>query len=116
MMGVATVPRVLPRILRLPGQDAELHFVTLAGIMDLQASELFRGYQVLGSAPFRITRNSGLYLNEEDADNLLEEIEEQVSKQSQADAVRLEIAAGAPDQLVSPVSYTHLTLPTIYSV
>ncbi len=100
MMGVATVPRVLPRILRMPGQDGELHFVTLAGIMDLQASELFRGYQVLGSAPFRVTRNSELYVNEEDADNLLEEIEEQVSKQSQADAVRLEIAAGAPDQLV----------------
>ena len=100
MMGVATVPRVLPRILRMPSQDGELHFVTLAGIMDLQASELFRGYQVLGSAPFRVTRNSELYVNEEDADNLLEEIEEQVSKQSQADAVRLEIAAGAPDQLV----------------
>ena len=100
MMGVATVPRVLPRILRIPSQDDELHFVTLAGIMDLQASELFRGYQVLGSAPFRVTRNSELYVNEEDADNLLEEIEEQVSKQSQADAVRLEIAAGAPDQLV----------------
>ncbi len=100
MMGVATVPRVLPRILRIPSQDGELHFVTLAGIMDLQASELFRGYQVLGSAPFRVTRNSELYVNEEDADNLLEEIEEQVSKQSQADAVRLEIAAGAPDQLV----------------
>ena len=101
MMGVATVPRVLPRILRMPSQDDELHFVTLAGIMDLQASELFRGYQVLGSAPFRVTRNSELYVNEEDADNLLEEIEEQVSKQSQADAVRLEIAAGAPDRLVS---------------
>ena len=100
MMGVATVPRVLPRILRMPSQDGELHFVTLAGIMDLQASELFRGYQVLGSAPFRVTRNSELYVNEEDADNLLEEIEEQVSKQSQADAVRMEIAAGAPDQLV----------------
>ena len=55
MMGVATVPRVLPRILRMPSQADELHFVTLAGIMDLQASELFRGYQVLGSAPFRIT-------------------------------------------------------------
>ena len=101
MMGVATVPRVLPRILRLPDQGDSLHFVTLAGIMDLQVNELFFGYEVLGSAPFRITRNSELYVNEEDADNLLEEIEEQVTKQRQADAVRLEIAAGAPDQLVS---------------
>ena len=100
MMGVATVPRVLPRILRLPDQGDGLHFVTLAGIMDLQVNELFFGYKVLGSAPFRITRNSELYVNEEDADNLLEEIEEQVTKQRQADAVRLEIAPGAPDQLV----------------
>lgn len=101
MMGVATVPRVLPRILRLPAQGDGLHFVTLAGIMDLQVNELFFGYEVLGSAPFRITRNSELYVNEEDADNLLEEIEEQVTKQRQADAVRLEIAPGAPDPLVS---------------
>ena len=101
MMGVATVPRVLPRILRLPDQGDGRHFVTLAGIMDLQVNELFFGYEVLGSAPFRITRNSELYVNEEDADNLLEEIEEQVTKQRQADAVRLEIAPGAPDQLVS---------------
>ncbi len=101
MIGVATVPRVLPRILRLPDQGDGLHFVTLAGIMDLQVNELFFGYEVIGSAPFRITRNSELYVNEEDADNLLEEIEEQVTKQRQADAVRLEIAPGAPDQLVS---------------
>ncbi len=101
MMGVATVPRVLPRILRLPDQSDGLHFVTLAGIMDIQVEELFFGYEVIGSAPFRITRNSELYVNEEDADNLLEEIEEQVTKQRQADAVRLEIALGAPDPLVS---------------
>jgi len=100
VMGVATVPRVLPRILRLPDDGDQLHFVTLAGIMDLQVSELFRGYQVLGSAPFRVTRNSELYLNEEEADNLLEEIEEQVIKQRKADAVRLEIAASAPKKLV----------------
>jgi polyphosphate kinase len=100
MMGVATVPRVLPRILRLPDQDDGLHFVTLSGIMDLQISALFRGYQVRGSAPFRVTRNSELYVNEEEADNLLEEIAEQVINQRQADAVRLEIAAGAPNRLV----------------
>ena len=102
MLGVATVPRILPRFLQLPERgDDGLHFVTLAGIMHLQVSELFRGYQVLGTTPFRITRNSELYVNEEEADNLLEEIEEQVINQRQADAVRLEIAAGAPARLVS---------------
>lgn len=100
LMGVATVPRVLPRLLRLPDRDGRQHFVTLAGIMDLQVSELFRGYEVEGSSPFRVTRNSELYLNEEEADNLLEEIAEQVRNQRQADAVRLEIASSAPEALV----------------
>ena len=101
MLGVATVPRILPRFLRLPDQDNGLHFVTLAGIMGLQVSELFRGYQVLDTTPFRVTRNSELYVNDEEADNLLEEIEVQVINQRKADAVRLEIAAGASDRLAS---------------
>ena len=100
LMGVATVPRVLPRLLRLPDRDGRQHFVTLAGIMDLQVSELFRGYEVEASSPFRVTRNSELYLNEEEADNLLEEIAEQVRNQRQADAVRLEITSIAPEGLV----------------
>ncbi len=100
LMGVVTVPRVLPRILRLPDRDGRQHFVTLAGVMDLQISELFRGYDVAASAPFRVTRNSELYLNEEEADNLLEEIAEQVKNQRQADAVRLEISTSASEELV----------------
>ena len=87
-MGVVTVPRVL-RLLRLPDRDGRQHFVTLAGVMDLQISELFRGCEVIASSPFRVTRNSELYLNEEEADNLMEEIAEQVKNQRQADAVRL---------------------------
>lgn len=100
LMGVVTVPRVLPRILRLPDRDGRQHFVTLAGVMDLQISELFRGYEVIASSPFRVTRNSELYLDEEEADNLLEEIAEQVKNQRQADAVRLEISTMASADLV----------------
>ena len=68
--------------------------------MDLQINELFRGCEVIASAPFRVTRNSELYLNEEEADNLLEEIAEQVKNQRQADAVRLEISTMASVDLV----------------
>ena len=100
LMGVVTVPRVLPRLLRLPDRDGRQHFVTLAGVMDLQINELFRGCKVIASAPFRVTRNSELYLNEEEADNLLEEIAEQVKNQRQADAVRLEISTMASADLV----------------
>ena len=100
LMGVVTVPRVLPRLLRLPDRDGRQHFVTLAGVMDLQISELFRGCEVIASSPFRVTRNSELYLNEEEADNLMEEIAEQVKNQRQADAVRLEISTMASVDLV----------------
>ena len=100
LMGVVTVPRVLPRLLRLPDRDGRQHFVTLAGVMDLQISELFRGCEVIASSPFRVTRNSELYLNEEEADNLMEEIAEQVKNQRQADAVRLEISTMASADLV----------------
>ncbi len=101
-LGVVTVPRVLPRILRLPDTgDGGIHFVTLAGIVDLQLSELFRGYKVLNSASFRATRNSELYVNEEEADNLLEEIAEQLKNRRKGDTVRLEIESSAPERLVS---------------
>ena len=99
-IGVVTVPRVLPRILRLPDRDGSIHFVTLAGIMELQINELFRGYEGLGAAPFRVTRNSELYVNEEEADNLLEEIAEQLHNRRKGDEVRLEISARAPQFLV----------------
>ena len=99
-LGVATVPRVLPRILRLPNKGKDIHFVTLGGIMEFLVNDLFSGHRVLGSAAFRITRNSELYVNEEEADNLLEEIVQKLNDRRKGDAVRLEIAANAPDPLV----------------
>ena len=101
MLGVVTVPRVLPRILRLPDRGGQIHFVTLAGIMDALLSELFRGYRLLASGPFRVTRNGDLYVNEEEADNLLEEIAEQLKNRRKGDAVRLEISNKASDRLVT---------------
>ena len=101
-LGVVTVPRVLPRILRLPDiGDGRIHFVTLAEIVDFHINELFRGYHVRSSSSLRATRNSELYVNEEEADNLLEEMAEQLKNRRKGDTVRLEIESGAPDRLVS---------------
>ena len=100
-LGVVTVPRVLPRILQLPDiGDGGIHFVPLANIVDHHFSELFRGYDVQGSHPFRATRNSDLYVNEVEADNLLEEIAAQLKNRRKGDMVRLEVASSAPDGLV----------------
>ena len=100
VLGVVTVPRVSPRILRLPDNDNGINFVTLADIMDTLIKELFSGHRVLASAAFRVTRNSELYVNEEEADNLMEEIAEQLKNQLKGDSVRLEIASAAPNRLV----------------
>ncbi len=100
--GVVTVPRVLPRILRLPDQDdGSVHMVSLAGIVAHQINELFEGYSVTGQGAFRVTRNGELFVNEEEADNLLEEIEESLEKRRKGDVVRLEIDRGAPERLVN---------------
>ena len=101
-IGVVTVPRVLPRILRLPDGDlGTVDLVTLAGIVAHHLNELFEGYDMTGWAAFRVTRNSELFVNEEEADNLLEEIAESLENRRKGDPVRLEIEAGAPDRLVT---------------
>ena len=101
LFGVVTVPRVLPRILRMPDTgDGQVHLVTLAGIVAHKIGALFEGYGTAGSASFRVTRNSELFVNEDEADNLLEEITESLENRRKGDPVRLEIVAGAPEQLV----------------
>lgn len=102
IFGVVTVPRVLPRILQLPASDdGGEHMVTLAGIVKSHINDLFEGYTVTGHGAFRITRNSEMYVNEEEADNLLEEIEESLEKRRRGDVVRLEIDHTAPQRLVN---------------
>ena len=98
--GVLTVPRALPRLLRLPSPDKAIHYVSLQEIISAYAPQLYRGYEILASAPFRITRNSNLYLEEEEARNLMEAIDSQVAQRRKGWAVRLEIEAGAQPEIV----------------
>ena len=101
-IGVVTVPRVLPRILRIPDTGpGSVNLVTLAGIVAYYLNELFEGYEMTGWAAFRVTRNSDLYVNEEEADNLLQEIAESLENRRKGEPVRLEIEAGAPERLVT---------------
>jgi polyphosphate kinase len=98
--GVVTVPRALPRFLRVPAQDAGIHYVPLQEIVSAYAAKLYRGYEILDSAPFRITRNSNLYLEEEEARSLLDAVDSQVSQRRKGDAVRLEIDADAHADII----------------
>jgi polyphosphate kinase len=98
--GVVTVPRALPRLLRVPDTNGGIHYVPLQEIVSANAAKLYRGYEILASAPFRITRNSNLYLEEEETRSLLEAVDSQVSQRRKGYAVRLEIGAEAHHEIV----------------
>ncbi|HTZ47240.1 MAG TPA: polyphosphate kinase 1 [Verrucomicrobiae bacterium] len=101
LFGVVTVPRTLPRLLRVPTGNGGIHFVFLQDIISRYAEKLYRGYEILASAPFRITRNSNLYLEEEESRTLLEAVDSQVAQRRKGQAVRLEIEAKAHPEIVS---------------
>jgi polyphosphate kinase len=101
LFGVVTVPRALPRLLRVPTGNGGIHFAFLQDIISRYAENLYRGYEILASAPFRVTRNSNLYLEEEESRTLLEVVDSQVAQRRKGQAVRLEIEVGAHPDIVS---------------
>jgi polyphosphate kinase len=98
--GVVTVPRALPRLLRVPSKNGSIDYVSLQEVVSAFAAKLYRGFEILASAPFRITRNSNLYLEEEETRSLLDAVDSQVAQRRKGDAVRLEIEAGAHPEIV----------------
>jgi polyphosphate kinase len=105
-IGVITVPRALPRLIRLPSHDGANEYVFLADVVSWHATRLYRGYEILSEAAFRITRNSNLYLQEEEARNLLERVREELHNRRKGDAVRLEIEADASADIVDRLRTT----------
>ena len=101
LFGVVTVPRALPRVLRVPASNGGIHFVFMKDLVSNYAERLYRGYEILAAAAFRITRNSNLYLEEEEARTLMEAVDSQVAQRRKGEAVRLEIEAGAHPEIVS---------------
>ena len=99
--GVLTVPRTLPRLLRVPTEDGTIHYGFLQDIISTYASKLYRGYEILASTAFRVTRNSNLYLEQEESRTLLETINSQVAQRRKGGAVRLEIEEGAHPEIVA---------------
>jgi polyphosphate kinase len=98
--GVVTVPRALPRLLRLPAGEDGIRYVFLQDIISTYAPKLYRGYEILASTSFRITRNSNLYLEEEETRSLMEAVDSQVTQRRKGEAVRLEIEANAHPEIV----------------
>ena len=96
---VVQVPRVLPRLILMPrGKDESepWEYIYLASLIKHHIAELFPGLILDGVHAFRVTRNSDLYIDEEEAENLLRTIEQELRRSSRGDAVRLEVEADCP--------------------
>jgi polyphosphate kinase len=100
VLGVVTVPRALPRFVRLPSSDGKFDYLLLQDLIAQNLSGMYRGYEVLAKAAFRVTRNSNLYFEEEEARSLLETIRVELHNRRKGDAVRLEIETGADPEIV----------------
>ena len=97
--GVVTVPRGLPRLVRLPSQGT-IDFIFLADLVVHHAERMYKGYDIVSSAAFRVTRNSNLYLQEEESRNLLESVREELHNRRKGDAVRMEIESEADPEII----------------
>ena len=96
---IVQVPRVVPRLIAMPRgkeTDEPWDYIYLASLITQHISELFPGLILEGVHPFRVTRNSDLYIDEEEAENLLRTIEQELRRSSRGDAVRLEVEADCP--------------------
>ncbi len=100
VMGVVTVPRSLPRIIQLPSEADTCRFMFLHELIQSRVPKMFPGYQVLARASFRVTRNSNLYLQEEESRSLLESVRAELHNRRKGDVVRLEISVDANEELV----------------
>lgn len=99
-LGVVTVPRALPRLVSLPGTSGNCDFILLHELVESQVERMFRGYEVLSRSAFRVTRNSNLYMQEEESRSVLESVRAELHNRRKGDAVRLEIESSAAEEMV----------------
>ena len=100
---IVQAPRSLPRVVRLPESTStsDNEFVLLSSIVAAHASELFPGMTATGCYQFRVTRNSDLFVDEEEVDDLLRALEGELTSRRFGEAVRLEVAGDCPDELAN---------------
>src|SRR5213596_1809685 len=101
---IVQVPRVVPRLILMPrgkGADEPWEYIYLASLIKQHIGELFPGLILDGAHAFRVTRNSDLYIDDEEAENLLRTIEQELRRSSRGNAVRLEVEADCPKDFLS---------------
>jgi len=109
--GLIRIPRILPRFIQI-----EQTFIPIESIVEHFASELFPGFKQLASTPFRVTRNADIEIEEEEADDFLEILQEGLRSRNKGSLIRLELMEGADEDLISfLLSHLNLDDNDIYS-
>ncbi|MFO1489275.1 MAG: polyphosphate kinase 1 [Verrucomicrobiota bacterium] len=98
-MAVVQIPRNHQRLVKLPRTDGRRDYVFLGRLIGKHLADLFPGTTILGYWHFRITRNSELYIDEEESSNLLKAVERELQNRRKGDAVRLEIDHDCPEPI-----------------
>jgi len=100
---IVQAPRALPRVIQLPPEksgNGKHDFVFLTSVIHTFVEQLFPGMSVRGCYQFRVTRNSDLFVDEEETDDLLLALEGELASRRYGDGVRLEVAENCPDNMV----------------
>ncbi|MDO9600329.1 MAG: polyphosphate kinase 1 [Azoarcus sp.] len=100
---IVQAPRALPRVIRLPEEigDQPYTFVFLSSVLHAHVGELFSGMNVLGCYQFRVTRNSDLFVDEEEVKDLRASLKGELQQRHFGDAVRLEVADNCSEEMAS---------------
>ena len=97
---VVQVPRSLPRVIKLPETEGSPEeYVLLSSIVHAHIGQMFPGMRILSCHQFRVTRNSDLWVDEEEVENLMHALQGELSRRNLGEAVRLEVADDMPDAL-----------------
>jgi polyphosphate kinase len=117
-LGVVQVPHILPRLLPYrAGERGMYRYIFIGNLIQSHVDSLFHGVTVKGAYQFRVTRNSNLYLDEEETDNFLETVEHELRNRSRGDAVRLEVQSDCPQHIAEQLLQTFsLTEEDLYRV
>jgi polyphosphate kinase len=99
-LGVVTVPRALPRLVPLICEKGYCDFIPLHELVESQVEGMFRGYEILSRSAFRVTRNSNLYMQEEESRSVLESVRAELHNRRKGDAVRMEVESSASEEII----------------
>ena len=101
-LAVVQAPRALPRLIQLPRDglgSGPYDFVFLSSVIHAYVDELFPGMEASGCYQFRVTRNSDLIVDEQEAEDLAQALEDELSQRQWGDTVRLEVAHNCPESM-----------------